>query len=107
MIDSGGHFSNIWEKDEDQEVGTYIVNPVHCRIKTKKKRKNEIRFDPLRPVDPLLIEVLMKWVSSDGELKTIRVGISDLSCNFFLVLIQTRKWLTNEVMIGLVLNFFF
>ena len=53
-----------------------------------KKRKNEVHFVPLRPVDPSQTVVLMQWVSSEGELKTIRGGTSDLSLNFFRTLIQ-------------------
>ena len=62
-----------------------------------KKRKKEVCFDPLRSMDPSQTEVLMRWVSSDKESKTILGGTSDLSRDFFRTLIQTREWLTNEV----------
>ena len=62
-----------------------------------KKRKNEVRFDPLQPVDPSQMAVLMQWVSSKGELKTIRGGTFDLLRDFFRTLIQTGEWLSNEV----------
>ena len=52
-----------------------------------KKRKNEVRFDPLQPVDPSQMAVLMSWVLSEGEPKTIRGGTSDLSRDFFQTLI--------------------
>ena len=58
-------------------------------------------------MDPLHTKVLMKCISSDGEHKIIRGGTSDLSCDFFRVLIQIGEWLINEVMIGLVLKYFF
>ena len=59
-----------------------LLTPFTVRQRPKK-RKNEVCFEPLWPVDPSLTKVLMKGVSSDGEPKTIRGALLIFRVTFF------------------------
>ncbi len=48
-------------------------------------------------MDESRLSVVLQWISSDTELKTIWGGTLDLTRTFFRELLEVGEWLSNEV----------
>ena len=66
------------EKKWVRKRGKVLCTP-YTILERPKRRKKETTYDPLRPVEPSRLDMLLRWVSSVGDPVSILGGTSDLT----------------------------